>query len=551
MKTQETEKKKKKGIEKVLYVMLLAWSILLVLLIIIFALKLQGYDSFWEWRKAVEQENTGEVSPTPGALSPTPDITQEPTPHITVSPTPTPTPTLTPTPTPYSAWNAWDSANLQEYTRSLCKETVKEYGEQQQSYTLGEKRLTMLTLPHTGVEELDTAIEEIAKAAAEETVEWLSRTEQSADVTKTVLAVDYDCYRNGEFLSIVFYTAGDIVSATEDVLQSLKEEKRRSMLPVVLRMDTAQVVYGQDIFKETYFAIIRERLMEKIKPYLALEEGMEEPFLTYEEPYHAEDYTYFYFKGDEVVFYFPENVLTETASHREFTYEAALSEAQAFMKYDLSGNSTAREIRELDPKAKMIAFTFDDGAYQPVEQRLLEAFQKAEGRATFFTLGSRVTEHKSYTEILKKLYEAGHEMASHTYSHKNLAKESKQVFWEEINKTNLILGETLGYAPDYVRLPYGSHPKWSNETPMPLIDWSLDTIDYSTRNADAIYKAVMKNIKDGDIILMHSLYPSTAEAVEKLLPELSAQGYQFVTISELFHYKEITLENGKKYRKGY
>ena len=72
---------------------------------------------------------------------------------------------------------------------------------------------------------------------------------------------------------------------------------------------------------------------------------------------------------------------------------------------------------------------------------------------------------------------------------------------------------------------------------MSLYYWSLDTQDWKYRNADHVYNAVMKNVKDGDIILMHEIYPTPADAVKKMVPELIKQGYQLVTCEELIQAK--------------
>jgi peptidoglycan/xylan/chitin deacetylase (PgdA/CDA1 family) len=72
---------------------------------------------------------------------------------------------------------------------------------------------------------------------------------------------------------------------------------------------------------------------------------------------------------------------------------------------------------------------------------------------------------------------------------------------------------------------------------MPLYYWSIDTEDWKSRDAQKVYNAVIKNAKDGDIVLMHDIYSSTAEAVEKIVPKLIEEGYQLVTVSELIQVK--------------
>ena len=82
-----------------------------------------------------------------------------------------------------------------------------------------------------------------------------------------------------------------------------------------------------------------------------------------------------------------------------------------------------------------------------------------------------------------------------------------------------------------------------------MIYWSVDTEDWASRNSKKILKKC-KSISDGDIVLMHDLYPSTAEAVEKLVPKLRKKGFQLVTVEELFYYKGIDAEGGKVYFSG-
>jgi len=82
---------------------------------------------------------------------------------------------------------------------------------------------------------------------------------------------------------------------------------------------------------------------------------------------------------------------------------------------------------------------------------------------------------------------------------------------------------------------------------LPLICWSLDTRDWESRDAEKVYQEVMGNVRDGDIILMHDLYDSTAEAVARLVPELMEAGYELVTLDELFAAKGLSLEAGTVY----
>lgn len=199
---------------------------------------------------------------------------------------------------------------------------------------------------------------------------------------------------------------------------------------------------------------------------------------------------------------------------------------------------------DLDPEKPMVALTFDDGPYDVVDKRILKVLKKYDGRATFFVLGSRVS---SYKKDLKNIYKQGCQVASHTYSHKNLTELSKKAMKEEVKKANKAIKKIIGVNPGLLRCPYGSTNKLMKETiKMPLIAWNVDSEDWKSRNADTVYKRC-KDISDGDIILMHDIYESTADAVEKLVPKLHKKGVQFVTVEELFYYKGKKLKNGKTY----
>ena len=80
-----------------------------------------------------------------------------------------------------------------------------------------------------------------------------------------------------------------------------------------------------------------------------------------------------------------------------------------------------------------------------------------------------------------------------------------------------------------------------------MILWSLDTEDWKSRNAKKVFNRVKKEVKDGDIILMHDIHPETAEAVKKIVPWLAEQGYDMLTVTELMARKGKNMEGGKAY----
>lgn len=418
----------------------------------------------------------------------TPTATAAPTntPTPTPSPTPTPTPSPSPSPTPTAIPQA-----IEVMGDLLTEETV-----------------------FSGNEIVDAAIREQAAA--------LSGEEE----------IRYVGYQKGVYFSAVF-------------------QKGAELFPTVYNLETGAPVTGSELMKETYFAIVKERL----QTYMAEEfpDQSEDEFLTYKQIYQAEDYQQFYITEDKLVFYFAADTLT--AVHPAFTYEVNLSEAQAFFKFDFDGVARTPYIRELDPNAKMIAITFDDGPYPKVEDQILELFAKYNGRTTFFFLGHRAEDW--FPKSAAEVYAAGHEVASHTYSHElNFASASEEEIWTEINRTNLVLAKATGYAPDYVRFPGGSYGKRSLKVPMYIINWNYDSIDYrekkKSNGADIIYDRLIAsdNLRDGSILLVHSIYQNSYDAIERFLEYVTAEGYELVTLSEMYYYKGVDLQYGYAYSDG-
>lgn len=205
-----------------------------------------------------------------------------------------------------------------------------------------------------------------------------------------------------------------------------------------------------------------------------------------------------------------------------------------------------KENREL-PKStdKLVCFTFDDGPYAPVTNKILDVLEKYNGRATFFVVGDRAA---TYSDEIERASKMGCEIGTHTYSHVNLNTLSVPEMQEEIRKSCDAISKYSGKKVKVLRPPEGA----ANETVkanvnMPMVLWSVDSRDWDYRNVDRDYQTVMDNVFDGSIVLMHDLYPATADAVARIIPELAKQGYKFVTFSELMKIRGVDVEPGEKY----
>ncbi len=200
--------------------------------------------------------------------------------------------------------------------------------------------------------------------------------------------------------------------------------------------------------------------------------------------------------------------------------------------------------RSIDPDRPMVALTFDDGPGQGTTA-ILDLLEQYNARATFFVVGLCL-EQPRQVEKMQRAYEMGNVIGSHTYDHKSFRKLDES---EQMERTDKAILAALGVSASLVRPPYGHVTDDARSAAStPFIHWSLDTEDWLSRDASSIIAAVQENVQDGDIILMHDSYSSTAEACETLIPWLLEQGYQLVTVPELMEAKGIAMENGQMYK---
>ncbi len=203
----------------------------------------------------------------------------------------------------------------------------------------------------------------------------------------------------------------------------------------------------------------------------------------------------------------------------------------------------------INPKGKMVALTYDDGPSNSVTNDILDILQKYDAKATFFVIGSRIP--SSY-QPMQRAVKMGCEIGNHTYSHIDLPSYGYSDIRYEIDTTNSLIKKYAGVTPKIVRAPGGSTDSYSREAVnMPFIYWSIDTRDWESRSASSVISIVKSEVEDGDIILMHDIYDSTAEASETIIPWLVNQGYQLVTVSELMQYRGIKMQNAVSYSAAY
>ena len=202
--------------------------------------------------------------------------------------------------------------------------------------------------------------------------------------------------------------------------------------------------------------------------------------------------------------------------------------------------------RTIDPDQPMVALTFDDGPHPKNTPRILEALRTYDGASTFFMVGTNV---ERYPDIVRQVAESGSEIASHTYDHPNLTKLSGDRLNYQLSRVNELVGELTDQQVSVktLRPPYGAVSEQVREAAdTPLILWSMDTLDWKTRNAQKTIRHVLENVEDGDIILMHDIHAESADAAVAIIPQLTAMGYQLVTVQELMQAKGLEMLPGQK-----
>jgi len=187
----------------------------------------------------------------------------------------------------------------------------------------------------------------------------------------------------------------------------------------------------------------------------------------------------------------------------------------------------------LDIEKKTVALTFDDGP-SDYTKNILDILDKYDVHATFFVIGNKILVYK---ETIMNMVVKGNEIGNHTYSHPWLTHLSIDETILEIDKTNDLIFDITGTKPILFRPSYGDiNIKVKEAIDMEIIMWNNDSNDWRYRSSKTIAARVVKNISDGDIIIMHDTYKKSYEALKIIIPKLKEMDYQIVTVSQL---KEI------------
>lgn len=200
---------------------------------------------------------------------------------------------------------------------------------------------------------------------------------------------------------------------------------------------------------------------------------------------------------------------------------------------------------EIQTKEKVVALTFDDGPHPKYTEQILNLLEQYDAKGTFFVVGEHAEKNP---QVIYRMYEDGHEIANHTYTHpftKSVPKVMK-----EIKKTDDILFSITGYTSNLFRPVEGQYTDQLVEAVVKedykivMWSWHQDTEDWKDPGVNKIVSKVLNGIEEGNIVLFHDgggNREQTVKALEIILPELKEQGYKFKTVTEM-----LKLQNDEK-----
>ena len=198
--------------------------------------------------------------------------------------------------------------------------------------------------------------------------------------------------------------------------------------------------------------------------------------------------------------------------------------------------------------SRYVALTFDDGPSGKYTRALLDGLYDRGAKATFLLCGYRIV---NYPDITQRIFEEGHEIGYHGFSHNPMQGMSRRCIAQELLDTQALLPD--GCKPAFLRPPGGFSSDAVRQVAeargLAILHWSVDPEDWATHNTAAIEKAVLERVKDGDIILLHDMSDSSVKAALDIVDALLKQDYEFVTVSELARLRGIKPKPGMTYKK--
>lgn len=194
---------------------------------------------------------------------------------------------------------------------------------------------------------------------------------------------------------------------------------------------------------------------------------------------------------------------------------------------------TSKFIRQGPKDVKKVALTFDDGPYMMTD-KYIDVLRAYDINAAFFLIGSQI---EKYPEQAKIIIENGHEVAVHSYSHKQLSKMSAESIENDLQKSISIINNVAETDIQFFRPPFGDFNdtviKTAKKHDLTTILWCVDPRDWQKDNPGQIVTHVLEKTDDGAIILLHEGREGTLKALPQIIEGLWEKGFEIVSLSEL------------------
>lgn len=197
---------------------------------------------------------------------------------------------------------------------------------------------------------------------------------------------------------------------------------------------------------------------------------------------------------------------------------------------------------------KYVALTFDDGPSGKYTRKLLDGLYDRGVQATFLLCGYRM---KDYPDLTRRIWEEGHEIGYHGFTHKNMQQMSRRDIAKELEDSGALLPE--GCQPVFLRPPGGCCSDAVRQVAqvrnLAILGWSVDPRDWATHDTASVERFVLKNVKDGDIVLLHDMSDSSVKAALDIVDVLLEKDYEIVTVSRLVRIRGVKLKPGRMYNR--
>lgn len=197
---------------------------------------------------------------------------------------------------------------------------------------------------------------------------------------------------------------------------------------------------------------------------------------------------------------------------------------------------------EIPTSRKVVALTFDDGPYPPYTDQILDILKEYQVPATFFVIGQNAAKHP---DLVRRIVREGHQVGNHSYHHIDLLKADRNVLAGEIDRTSQVIRDITGQPPNFVRPPHGFRDpvvmEAMRERGLTVVEWSVMSRDWTNPGVEAIVNRTVSKVRNGSVVLLHdgdgvaqaASRAQSVEATRRIIQELQAQGYTFVTVDEI------------------